>query len=117
MLRKLRLRKAYEHVAQITARLSGVPPLRIPPSTEEQLRNMFLRMQPAFARHAPRTRTNFLSYSYVLYRCFQILGLHQMCDGIALLKGRDKLEANDAIFRKMSLDLGWPVFELPPVAP
>jgi hypothetical protein len=116
VLRKLRLRKAYDHVAQIAARLSGEPPLRIPPSTEEQLRNMFLRMQPAFARHAPKTRTNFLSYSYVLYRCFQILGLHHMCDGIALLKGRDKLEANDAIFRKMSHDLGWPVFDLPPVA-
>lgn len=114
-LRKLRLRKAYDHVAQITARLSGVRPLRIPPEVEEKLRNMFLQMQPAFVRHAPKTRTNFLSYSYVLYRCFQILGLHHMLDGIALLKGRDKLEANDVIFRKMSKDLAWPVFELPPV--
>ena len=113
-LRKLRLRKAYDHVAQVTARLSGVRPARIPPATEEQLKNMFLQMQPAFQRHAPKTRTNFLSYSYVLYRCFQILGLHHMLDGLALLKGRDKLEANDAIFRKMCEDLGWPVFDLPP---
>lgn len=113
-LRKLRLRKAYDHVAQVTSRLSGVRPARIPPSTEEQLKNMFLQMQPAFQRHAPKTRTNFLSYSYVLYRCFQILGLHHMLDGLALLKGRDKLEANDAIFRKMCEDLGWPVFDLPP---
>ena len=113
-LRKLRLRKAYDHVAQVTARLSGIRPARIPPATEEQLKNMFLQMQPAFQRHAPKTRTNFLSYSYVLYRCFQILGLHHMMDGLALLKGRDKLEANDAIFRKMCVDLGWPVFDLPP---
>ena len=115
-LRKLRLRKAYDHVAQVTARLSGVRPLRIPPETEEQLRNMFLQMQQPFQRHAPKTRTNFLSYSYVLYRCFQILGLTHMLDGLALLKGRDKLEANDAIFRKMCVDLGWPVFDLPPHA-
>ena len=115
-LRKLRLRKAYDHVAQVTARLSGVRPPRIPPETEETLRNMFLQMQPAFQRHAPRTRTNFLSYSYVLYRCFQILGLTNMLDSITLLKGRDKLEANDAIFRKMCKDLGWPVFDLPPAS-
>lgn len=113
-LRKLRMRKAYDHVAQITYRISGVRPQRIPPETEEQLRNMFLQMQPAFAMHAPKSRTNFLSYSYVLYRSFQILGLHHMCNGLSLLKGRDKLEANDAIFGKMCRTLGWPVFDLPP---
>lgn len=113
-LRRLKLRKAYDHVAQVTHRISGIRPPRLTPEVEDQLRNMFLQMQPAFQRHAPSTRTNFLSYSYVLYRCFQILGLHHMLDGITLLKGRDKLEANDAIFRRMSIDLGWPVFELPP---
>ena len=112
-LRKLKLRKAYDHVAQVTARISGAKPLRIPPATEEQLKNMFLQMQSAFQRHAPKTRTNFLSYPYVLYRCFQILGLTHMLDGLSLLKSRDKLEANDAIFRKMCVDLGWPIFDLP----
>ena len=66
-LRQLKIRKAYDHVTQITARLSGRR-LRIPPETEEQLRNLFLQMQPAFQRHAPKTRTNFLSYSYVIHR-------------------------------------------------
>lgn len=113
ILRRLRLRKAYDHVAQITARLSGIPPMRISPETEQRLRVMFLQMQPAFERHAPKTRTNFLSYSYVLYRCFQIMGMTHMLDGLTLLKGKDKLELNDAIFRKMCEDLGWPVFDLP----
>jgi hypothetical protein len=113
-LRRLRLRKAYDHVAQVTARITGVPPKHIPPEMEARLKNMFLQMQPAFARHAAHTRTNFLSYAYVLYRSFQILGLNHMLEDMVLLKGRDKLEANDAIFRKMCVDLGWPVFELPP---
>lgn len=113
ILRRLRLRKAYDHVAQITARISGIPPPRISTETEERLRGMFMKMQPAFEKHAPKTRTNFLSYSYVLYRCFQIMGLHHMLDGLSLLKGRDKLELNDAIFRRMCEDLGWPVFDLP----
>jgi ribosomal protein L37AE/L43A len=113
ILRRLRLRKAYDHVAQITARLSGIPPLRISPEVEEKLRIMFLQMQPAFERHAPKSRTNFLSYSYVLYRCFQIMGMTHMLDGLTLLKGKDKLELNDSIFKKMCVDLGWPVFDLP----
>ena len=114
-LRKLRLRKAYDHVAQITSRLTGRKPPRITNKEKEKLKCLFLQMQPAFHRHAPKSRTNFLSYSYVLYRSFQILGMNHMLDGINLLKGRDKLEANDAIFRKMSVDLGWPLFDLPPV--
>jgi len=115
-LRHLRLRKAYDHVAQVTSRLSGRRSGRVPPHVEEQLRNMFLQMQPAFARHAPKWRTNFLSYTYVIYRLFQILNLTHMLDGIVLLKSRPKLEANDAIFRKMCVDLGWPIFELPPAS-
>ena len=112
-LRRLRLRKAYDHVTQITARLSGVRAQRISPEVEERLKVMFLQMQPAFQRHAPKSRSNFLSYSYVLYRSFQILGLDHMLSNVTLLKGRDKLEANDTIFKKMCLDLGWPIFELP----
>jgi len=115
-LRHLRIRRAYDHVAQIASRLSGRRPVRISTEVEEKLRNMFLQMQPAFQRHAPKSRTNFLSYSYVLYRCFQILGITEMLEGITLLKGRDKLEANDAIFRKMCVDLGWPLLDLPPAS-
>lgn len=115
-LRRLRLRKAYDHVAQITSRLSGIKPPRVSAEVEEQLRVMFLRMQPAFQRHAPSTRTNFLSYSYVLYRSFQILGYTHMLPGISLLKGRDKLEANDLIFRKICDDLGWTCPDLPAVS-
>ena len=37
-----------------------------------------------------------------------------MLDSLALLKGRDKLEANDEIFKKISAELGWPIFDLPP---
>ena len=115
-LRALRLRKAYDHVAQVTMRISGIPAPSVSPEMEARMKNMFLQMQPSFARHAPSSRTNFLSYSYVLYRSFQILGLHHMLDSIALLKGRSKLEANDAIFRKMCAELEWPIFDLPPQA-
>jgi hypothetical protein len=115
-LRRLKMRKAYDNVAQITQRLSGVQASRVTPQQEEKLRNMFMQIQPAFQRHAPSTRTNFLSYSYVLYRCFQVLKLDHMLDTVTLLKGRDKLENNDIIFRKIAKDLGWSLPALPPLS-
>ena len=113
-LRRLRLRRAYDHVVQVTARISGRKPNRLTPQMEEQLRTLFLQMQPAFQKHAPSSRTNFLSYPYVMYRLFQLLKLEHMLDSITLLKGRDKLEANDAIYTRMCSTLGWPVYALPP---
>ena len=106
-LKTLRLRKCYDHVCQITSRISGKRPIRISTETEETLKRMFMKMQPVFEKHAPKSRKNFLSYSYVLYRCFQILGLHHMLDGLCLLKGKEKLALQDEVFIKICNDLGW----------
>lgn len=106
-LKVLKLRKCYDHVCQITSKISGKRPLRISAETEETLKRMFMKMQPIFEKHAPKSRKNFLSYSYVLYRCFQILGLHHMLDGLSLLKGKEKLALQDEVFMKICSDLGW----------
>ena len=87
------------------------------PSTTPSLKGTRATSSPSPSqRPSPPTRVNFLSYSYVLYRCFEILQQPHMLEGLSLLKGRDKLEANDAIFRKMAHDLGWPVADLPPAS-
>ena len=65
VLKTLKLRKAYEHVAQITSRLTGEQPLRVPVEVEEMCRLMFIAVQPVFEKHCPKDRKNFLSYSYV----------------------------------------------------
>lgn len=86
-LRVLKCRKAYEHVAQITSRITGLAPPRIDEETEERCRTMcktplcstpplpgllacgshlaslclpVLCMQPFFERHCPADRKNFL---------------------------------------------------------
>jgi len=61
VLRTLKLRKTYEHVAQITSRITGRPPVCIPPAGEEQCRLMFIAVQPIFDKVCPRERKNFLS--------------------------------------------------------
>jgi hypothetical protein len=107
ILKSLRARKAYDHVAQIYARITGKRAPRIGSHVEERCRLMFIAMQPCFDRHCPKNRKNFLSYNYVLYRCFHLLGLTHMLGGFSLLKGKDKLALADEIFQKICVDLGW----------
>ena len=107
ILKALRARKAYDHVAQIYARITGKRAPRITGQVEERCRLMFVAMQPCFDRHCPKNRKNFLSYNYVLYRCFHLLGLTHMLGAFSLLKGKDKLALADEIFEKICADLGW----------
>ena len=101
VLKILKLRKAYEHVAQITSKLTGKRPMRVPAEAEEMCRLMFIAVQPVFETHCPKDRKNFLSYSYCLYKFFQLLGYEQFLDSFSLLKGRDKLHKQDEIFKKI----------------
>ncbi|MAJ97142.1 MAG: hypothetical protein CMI56_00820 [Parcubacteria group bacterium] len=107
VLKDLRLRKAYDHVAQITYRLSGKPPNRLSPQMEEQCRLMFLAIQQPFAKHKGPQRKNFLSYSYCLYKFFELLGCDDFLKSFSLLKGADKLAKQDEIFKKICADLQW----------
>jgi len=106
-LKSLRLRKTYEHVAQITMRITGASPPQLTPDMEEMCRLCFIAVQPAFDKHCPPGRKNFLSYSYVLYKIFQLLGYDQSLDSFSLLKGRDKLAKQDHIFNKICEELDW----------
>lgn len=107
VLKTCKLRKAYEHVAQITCRLTGIKPMRIPAEAEETCRLMFIAVQPAFEKHCPKDRKNFLSYAYCLYKFFQLLGYDQFLASFSLLKGRDKLVKQDEIFKKICEELDW----------
>lgn len=106
-LKKLRLRRAYDHVAQVFMRITGRRAPRVSADVEDSCRQMFVRMQPVFETHCPKNRKNFLSYNYVLFRLFYILGLEHMLVGFSLLKGPEKLRLQDEIFERISADLGW----------
>jgi len=108
VLKHLRLRKAYDNVAQITSRITGVPAPSISPMMEDRCRTMFAAIQPSFDKHCPSTRKNFLSYNYVLFRFYHLLGLTHMLSGFALLKGKDKLAMADAIFKSICREHNWP---------
>jgi hypothetical protein len=107
ILKKLKLRNAYENTTQIVCRLTGKPPPRLHPHLEECCRIMFIQIQPSFEKHK-HSRKNFLSYSYTLFKFLQLLGVEDVpMLHFTLLKGRDKLEKQDQIFKKICGDLDW----------
>ena len=75
---------------------------------EEKLCNMFKEIQGPFLRHCPKDRKNFLSYSYVLFKFFELLKLDEHLRFFPLLKSREKLAIQDQIFKCICEDLNWP---------
>lgn len=107
ILRKLGLNKYYEHSASIISKITGKPPPSISRETEEELKMMFREIQEPFSKFCPRERTNFLSYSYVLHKFFQILEMHEFVERLPLLKSREKLRSQDKIWKFICDELGW----------
>ena len=107
ILKKLKYNKYYEHVPHIINRLNGQHAPVMSREIEEKLRYMFKEIQPAFQKHCPKERSNFLSYSYVLYKFCELLELDEYLPSFPLLKNRDKLYVQDKIWEKICQDLSW----------
>ena len=109
ILKRLRINKYYEHINYIINRINGIPTPQFSPELEEKLCNMFRNIQGPFLKHCPKDRKNFLSYSYVLYKFFQILGLHEYLKYFPLLKSREKLYVQDQIWKKICKELNYEI--------
>ena len=107
LLRKLRLSKYYEHSAYITNILNGFNPPQMPQSLEDKLRHMFREIQEPFDKHCPSTRSNFLSYSYVLYKFCELLGEDIYLPYFPLLKSKEKLRQQDVIWKAICGEVLW----------
>ncbi len=106
-LKKLGLNKYYEHIPHIISRLNGKPPPIISPEVEEKLRKMFKEIQEPFIKVCPKDRKNFLSYSYVLHKFVELLGLDEYKELFPLLKSREKLHNQDLIWKDICTELKW----------
>ena len=107
ILKKLNRSKYYEHATHILSRLNGNPPPTITPEIEEKIRAMFQEIQAPFLVYCPDDRTNFLSYSYILYKFFELLELDEYKSYFSLLKSRDRLIEHDQIWKKICEYLRW----------
>lgn len=107
LLKKTQLTKYYEYTNAITAEIGGHRPLRLVPEIKHKLCVMFGLLQRPFDLYKPASRKNFLSYSYVIFKCLQLLGEDHLLQYFSLLKSREKLKMQDAIWKKICQHLMW----------
>ena len=106
-LKKIKLNKYYDHAAHILYQINGIQPPSMSKELEEKLRLMFKEIQGPFMSVCPKTRKNFLNYSYVLHKFVELLGLDEYKIYFPLLKDREKLHQTDMIWKKICEILGW----------
>lgn len=107
ILKKLKMRKYYEHVQLITCKITGRQPPRMTPEMEERIKVCFLAASSSFQRHCPPDRKNMISYQLVLLKLCELLGYTEFVPYFMLLKGKDKLTKMDDLWRKICADLDW----------
>jgi len=107
VIKKLKLNRCYDHVAHVLNRLNGISAPVLSREVEEKLRFMFKEIQFSFVKHCPKKRSNFLSYSFVLYKFCELLELDDYLPCFPLLKSREKLYMQDKIWQKICEDMRW----------
>lgn len=106
-LKKLKLNKYYEHIPNIIHKITGNKQLIINTELQEKLTEMFNEIQAPFEKNCPKDRKNFLSYSYTLYKFFQLLGKDEYLVYFPLLKSREKLFEQEGIWKKICNEINW----------
>lgn len=106
-LKKLKFNKYYEHIPNIIHKITGNKQLIINNELQNKLISMFNDIQEPFDKNCPKNRKNFLSYSYTLYKFFQLLNKEEYLVYFPLLKSREKLFEQENIWKKICVELRW----------
>ena len=107
ILKKLQYNIYYEHITYIINKLNNLPPPKITRDMEKIFIYMFLQIQTPWDKYKTANRKNFLSYSYVLHKFSQLLGLNHLLKYFPLLKDNEKIMEGDNIWAKICKDLNW----------
>lgn len=107
ILKARKFTEYYEHLQQIYCKVARKPPITLSRETEEKIIKMFTDMQDSFRKYCPPERSNFLNYAYVLNKIFRIIGMPEYAEYFELLKSKNKLKEQDAIWMNICRDMGW----------
>jgi len=91
ILKELKLAKYYEHIPYILITIGGKKPPNIDQNVIEKLEKMFNEILRVFKTIKKKERNNFISYSYVLHKCAELIGEDDLLQYFPLLKSDSKL--------------------------
>lgn len=112
-LKRCRFNKYYDHAPSIIFRITGKAPLELSSEQEQLILSMFSEVTDHYEMAKQRvnsTRSSFLSYNYVLYKCFEILDMKDEMEVVTILKSPEKISNMDTIWKVIMSELGWPFY-------
>jgi hypothetical protein len=104
-LKNRKLNDYYDNVISIINRINKRPPFILTSEIENKIKIMFQQIQVPFEKYRPPSRKNMISYNYLLFQFFLILGLPEFSKYFMLLKSQEKLRQQDILFKKIVEDL------------
>lgn len=104
ILKELKEPKYYENINLIISKLTNKPPVIIPTNVIEKMKIMFSSIQEPYEK-LKGTRTNFFSYSYILYKFCELLDIKEYLKCLQLLKSRDKILHHDILWKKIIIEM------------
>jgi len=111
ILKKLNLRKYYEHVPHMLQIINGKEPPNFSRRDEMRIKKMFKDIQKPFEIYCPSDRKNFLNYAYVLHKFCELLGLDDYISYFPLLKNNSKLRQHDKIWKNICGYMRWKFYK------
>jgi hypothetical protein len=93
--------KYFEHIPQIICFLTRKRPIPIEEAKIKHIRSIFKNLQGPFDKLKPKGRKNFLSYSFVLYKIFELLDLDEYMPYFPMLKSRSNLIKADTLWKRL----------------
>lgn len=106
VLKKIGRSKYYEHIPYMVIQMGGIPPPVISPEVEEIIRDIFLKMQHPF-NNCEKDRVNFLTYTGVLYKIFELLDMDHYLKNFKFLKDDKKQYYQEQIWKQICEELKW----------
>ena len=107
ILKKLRHNSYYDCIPMIISNVVGRKPLVIPYEMRMKLKEMFREVQKIYKQHAPKHRSNFFSYPYILYKFCELIEADYVLPYLSLLKSTEKLYQQDQVFKSICKELKW----------
>jgi hypothetical protein len=104
MLKGLKMQKHYNNVHLLRYMLCGVKPPQMTEKQEHDVLAMFsdvIKMYDILQKKQLVARSNMLSYSYVLQKELELLEYDEFIPQLKLLKHRDRLVEQEAIWKKI----------------
>jgi hypothetical protein len=107
ILKKLGRPKLYDHAPQIIHKINGKQSLTLTRAQTRQIISMFTQMQEPYNQCKTTGRQNFLNYSYMLYKVFEMIGLKHFLHCFKMMK-EEKVYKHDKVWKCMCAKLDWP---------